>query len=269
MLARPGAAAFWDQAGIGRTCRSVVPERGYMNHRSKVRRSLLLAVFVLAVATSPVMAGADRPALTVTKGSRISVDVDNQPLNALLRMMAEKRLFNISGGAAGNESLTLHFSNLTLPEALSKMLRGYNYVVIDQGKNQLPVLTVMGKIQKGRRRPMRNARPRAACPARTEKLCAPGASARSRPAPPATRSRPAPGQPRGPGPAPARQETGRTDGASRATGSGRRIDRGGRQRPADGQPGGEAQRQAGQQAPGGQPAPPAEAPPAESPGVHF
>ena len=176
-----------------------------MNHQSKVRRSLLLAVFVLAVATSPVMAGADPPVLTVTKGSRISVDADNQPLNVLLRMMAEKRLFNIRGGAAGDESLTLHFANLTLPEVLSKILRGYNYVVIDQGKNQPPVLTVMGRIQKGASPPMR-IRPPPAPPAEPGSYALPeppAASATSQPGlsprQPAAHSPGRPGRPSPPG----------------------------------------------------------------------
>ena len=212
-----------------------------MNHQSKVHRSLLLAVFVLGVATSPVMAGADEPALTVTNESRISVNVDKQPLNVLLRMMAEKKLFNISGGAAGAEFLTLHFSNLTLPEALSKMLRGYNYVVIDRGKNQPPVLAVMGKIEKGA--VAAHAQAPAPAPAMPEPRSY--APPEPEPAPPVTVVTPQPGMS-------ARQPAARP------------------QMPQEARPGGEAQRQqAGQPPPAGQPARQAEAPPAESPGVHF
>jgi len=236
-----------------------------MNHQSRVRRFLLLAVFVLAVATSPVMAGADAAVLTVTKESRISIDADSRPLDALLRMMAEKRLFNIRGSVAGNESLTLHFVNLTLPEMLSKILRGYNYVVIDQGKNQPPVLTVMGRIQKGV----------VAAHADT-----PGPPEPPR-EPPATLGTSQPGlpprqpvaqQPQTPQEAQPVGEAGTQTGqtapaiqpgqAAGSTGVGAKD-------LISGQPGGEAQRQAGQQAPDGQPAPQAEAPPAESSGIHF
>ena len=136
-----------------------------MDHCAKACRILTLAsvvVFVSAAAPLPATAGAIQAALTVTKESRISVDVDNEPLNALLRMMAEQKLFVLSGAAPGNESLTLHFSNLTVPEALSKMLRGYNYVVIERGKGQAPTLSLMGRVQAaapsrpapGRRRPL-------------------------------------------------------------------------------------------------------------------
>jgi hypothetical protein len=231
-----------------------------MNHQSKACRSLLLAIFVFAVAVSPVMAGADGPVLTVTQVSRINVDVDNQPLNVLLRVMAEKRLFNMKGGATGNESLTLHSANLTLPEMLSKILRGYNYVVIDQGKSQPPVLTVLGRVQNSAAahaaEPARPAAPDEARsyvpPEPASEL--PAASATSQPGAPSRK--PVANQPQAPlearPPGEAGRPTGQTPPAvqpDQAAG-------------LSGQPGSETQRQTGQTAQ-------AEAPPAESPGIHF
>ena len=236
-----------------------------MDHQSKVRRCFLIAVFALAVATSPAMAGADEPVLTVTNESRISVNVDNKPLDALLRMMAEKRLFKLSAVAAGNESLTLHFANLTVPEALSKMLRGYNYVVVDQGKGRLPCSPSWERSRRARPPPMRR-RP----PLRPPALPEPRGYAPPEPAPgpePATATRGAAASDAAEGQPAGEAGTGRTGGASHATGAGRRIDRGGRQRPAGGQPGGEAQRQAGQRRRADNLL--RRAPPAESPGIHF
>jgi hypothetical protein len=237
-----------------------------MNYQGKVRRSLLLAVFVLAGAASPVMAGADAAVLTVTKESRISVDVDNQPLDALLRMMAEKRLFSIGGGIAGNESLTFHFVDLTLPEMLSKILRGYNYVVIDQGKNQPPVLTVLGRVQKD------------AVAAHADMPAPPAASPEPRSyaspepplEPPATLATSQPGlSPR----QPVAQKPQTPQEAKPVGEAGTQT---GQTAPAI-QPGqaagstgaGAKDLLSGQQAPGGQLAPQAEAPLAESPGIHF
>jgi hypothetical protein len=220
------------------------------------------------------MAAADGPVLTVTKVSRISVDVDNQPLNALLRVMAEKGLVNIRGGAAGNESLTLHLANLTLPEMLSKILRGYNYAVVKQGKNRPPVLTVMGRI-------------------RLDAAAAHGdTSARGdTPAPAATPPEPRSYIPPEPPPesaVPPRQpvaqqpqtpQNGQPVGeAARQTGQIAPLVQPGQTagltgvgatNQFNGQPGGEGQKEALQEAPGGQPARQAEAPPAESPGIHF
>ena len=108
--------------------------------------------FVMCALLVPILAGSAaagtrgaREELKVENGQKISIDVENKSLSALLRMMADKKLFDLSGRQGGaNEPLTLHFSKLTLPEALSKMMRGYSYVLVDEGKGR-PVLTVMGK----------------------------------------------------------------------------------------------------------------------------
>ncbi len=64
-------------------------------------------------------------------------------------MMADKKLFDLAGRqGSANEPLTLRFSQLTLSEALLKMMRGYSYVLVDEGKGR-PVLTVMGKADRG------------------------------------------------------------------------------------------------------------------------
>jgi hypothetical protein len=233
-----------------------------MNRCAKARRLLLLAsvvVFVSRLAPSPAMAGADQQALTVTKESRISVNVDNEPLNALLRMMADKKLFTLGGAAAGNESLTLHFSNLTVPEALSKILRGYNYVVTGQGNGRLPVLTVLGKVQSGGAAPHTQAPAPAVGPPEPRSYAPPEPAAAPETPQPAA-SRPPVASAQAPQDAAPPNEPARQAGQTAAAPAGNQ---------SSGQPGGEARRQAGQQAPEGQSAPPADAPPAESSGVHF
>jgi hypothetical protein len=115
---------------------------------SRIKAFVFFGVLSVSLAVSPVMAAADQEALTVTAGSRISINVDNKPLSAVLRMMAEKKLFNITGGGGGSESLTLHFTDLTLSEALARMMKGYNYVLVEDGKGRPPALTVMGKVER-------------------------------------------------------------------------------------------------------------------------
>ncbi len=120
-----------------------------MSNCIKVRSLLLVASALLFFPTlSPLTAtaGGEQPAVIVTKESTITISAENQPLNGILRMMAEKRLFTVRG-AVGNEGFTAHLSNVTLQEALSKLLRGYNYVMIGQGSGQIPVLSVMGKVR--------------------------------------------------------------------------------------------------------------------------
>ena len=250
-----------------------------MNHCAKACRVLMLAsvvVFVSGAAPLPAMAGAGQPALTVTKESRISVDVDNEPLNALLRMMAEQKLLVLSGAAPGNESLTLHFSNLTVPEALSKMLRGYNYVLIERGKGQVPMLSLMGKVQARASEPHARAPAPSASPPEprsyvpSEPAAAPEAPRPAQALPPAANAQ----MPQGAAPPnEAPRQTGQmvpaAPPAAQAPPAGAPAGNP-LNRQSGRQPGGETQAQAGQQAPEGQTAQGAEAPPApESPGVRF
>ena len=247
-----------------------------MDRCAKACRVLMLAsvvVFVSGAAPLPARAGAVQAAQTVTKESRISVDVDNEPLNALLRMMAEQKLFVLSGAAPGNESLTLHFSNLTVPEALSKMLRGYNYVVIERGKGQAPTLSLMGKVQAGVSEPRARGAPAASAAPPEPRSYAPTEPAAAPETPRPAQARPPAANPQTPqGAAPpneAATQTGQAvpaaQGADQAPPAGAPA-----RKLLNGQPGGETQPQAGQQAPEGQAAQGAEAPPpAESPGVRF
>jgi hypothetical protein len=108
---------------------------------------LLLSLFAAGALMGPVLARASGPVLDLSlTDSTMSADMDDRPLNEVLRIMAEKGIILINGRIPGGEPLTLHFRRLTLDQALPKIMRGYNYVVIDRGKAQAPLLTVIGKI---------------------------------------------------------------------------------------------------------------------------
>jgi len=85
----------------------------------------------------------------VTEGDKISASAKNRPLGEVLRLMSQKNLFDIKGPLPSGESITVDFSGLTLEQALKKLMRGYNYVLVDQGASRKPILTVMGPIVKG------------------------------------------------------------------------------------------------------------------------
>lgn len=132
------------------------------------------ALDAAAPAQAPVPAAApaqSRPALTVRQGEgspaaspdgaglapfievkdkdRISASAKNRPLDELLRIMSEKNLFEIRGPVPRGEAITVEFSNLTLEEALKKVMRGYNYVLVGQGTSRKPALIVMGQVARG------------------------------------------------------------------------------------------------------------------------
>lgn len=88
------------------------------------------------------------PVIEVTKDDRISADIKGRPLGETLRAMAGKKLFDIRGPLPAGEEITAQFTGLTLDQALKKLMRGYNYVLLDEGTSQKPVLLLIGKIQR-------------------------------------------------------------------------------------------------------------------------
>jgi len=87
--------------------------------------------------------------IEVKDKDRISARVKNRPLDELLRIMSQKNLFEIKGPVPRGEAITVEFSNLTLDQALKKLMKGYNYVLVDQGASRKPLLMVMGQATRG------------------------------------------------------------------------------------------------------------------------
>ena len=61
--------------------------------------------------------------------------------------MSEKKLFEIMGSVPSGEEITLYFSGLTLREAMGKLLRRYNYVLMQRPSKE-PLLILMGRIER-------------------------------------------------------------------------------------------------------------------------
>jgi hypothetical protein len=95
-----------------------------------------------------VAAGNDPIVVAVSEKNLVSARVNNRPIGDLLGVMAEKKLFDIKGSVPPGESITMTFSDLSLHDALKKIMRGYNYVLIDQPAGQKPLLMVLGKTER-------------------------------------------------------------------------------------------------------------------------
>ncbi len=80
---------------------------------------------------------------------QITADIADLPLGQALEALSQKIPLDIRGSVAGDERLTLHFSQLTLQQALQKMMAGYNYVLIRPEALEAPVLVILGKAEKG------------------------------------------------------------------------------------------------------------------------
>ena len=111
--------------------------------------SFLLFVFALICLNGGVGlvdASAAGDVIKVTEGGRISADIVDLPLTRVLADLSQKLPMEIKGSPNGNERLTLHFSHLTLQEALQKIMAGYNYVLIgpEPAGGRLTI-TILGK----------------------------------------------------------------------------------------------------------------------------
>ena len=113
--------------------------------------SFLLLVFALVCLHGGVAldASAAGNVIKATEGNRISVDIVDLPLTQVLGNLSQHLPIEIRGRPDGNDRLSLHFSHLTLQEALRKIMAGYNYVVIEPGPaGGRLVITILGKAAK-------------------------------------------------------------------------------------------------------------------------
>jgi hypothetical protein len=99
-------------------------------------------------ALSPTAGVARAPLIAVSSDGRISANVQNRPLEEMLRLMSEKNLFEIQSSLPTGALVTMQFSGLTLEQTLYKMMRGYNYAVIKEDVSDKRVLIVLGEAKR-------------------------------------------------------------------------------------------------------------------------
>jgi len=101
----------------------------------------------ILVLMSPVFAE-NNDIISATKDGRINANIENKPLNGVLREISGRFKMELKGSAVGSESVTLSVSNVTLEEILKKLMRGYNYVLIKPDKSDKTVLMILSKAER-------------------------------------------------------------------------------------------------------------------------
>lgn len=119
---------------------------------SRLSLPYLIIACILAIPASAALSVAP-PALQVTGERKITANFEEVPLGEVLRMMAARQLLEVKGPVPGNDTVSARFSDLTLNQAVKKLMRGYNYVLVDRGPFGKPRLILMGKIDAGRQGP--------------------------------------------------------------------------------------------------------------------
>ncbi|MGD0230763.1 MAG: hypothetical protein ABSC19_10450 [Syntrophorhabdales bacterium] len=88
-------------------------------------------------------------AIRVERDGRISADIADLPLGAVLSAISQKLPVRVLGRFDANERITIHFSGLTLPECVRRLMAGYNYVLMQgEGPGGRLTVTVMGRIDR-------------------------------------------------------------------------------------------------------------------------
>lgn len=92
--------------------------------------------------------GSELHDIKVDNERTVSLQVVDVPLNEVLTILAKNVPMEIRGTVASQERITVQFSNLTLEEALSRIMRGYNYVLVRPDESAKALLVVMNKIDR-------------------------------------------------------------------------------------------------------------------------
>jgi hypothetical protein len=81
-------------------------------------------------------------------GRRVTLQVTDVPLNEVLNILAKSVPLELKGSIPSDERITAQFSNATLEEALNRIMRGYNYVLVQPEGSTTPLLVLMNRIER-------------------------------------------------------------------------------------------------------------------------
>jgi hypothetical protein len=114
-------------------------------------RALIAALCIASLPLTLAAAGRnDQGLVKVTHDEKISADVENVPLSQVLNAMAASVGLEVKGNVPSGEMVSVNFSNLSLDEALKRLLLGYNYVLITSEQTGKASLMVMGRAERSK-----------------------------------------------------------------------------------------------------------------------
>jgi len=133
-------------------CKAIIDSMCSMSSMASISLSFMsfMAVLLCAISLSLFAAGysaaQESYVMKIEEGGLLTLDATNVPLNTLLQALSRRIPLEIRGGVAQDERLSVQFSKLSLKEALGKMIRNYNYVLVMPEGREKPVLTIVNQI---------------------------------------------------------------------------------------------------------------------------
>ncbi len=106
-------------------------------------------VFICLPIVSAPETSAAGDSIVMGQDGRISMDLVDARLDAVLSDLSKKAPLQVKGRPGGGDRRTVHFSRLTLEEVLHKLMAGYNYVLFlpPEGHKGATTLTIVGKAE--------------------------------------------------------------------------------------------------------------------------
>jgi hypothetical protein len=82
--------------------------------------------------------------ISISGEGKISVDVEDHPIAEVFRLLSERQIMGIAGYPPKGMVTTARFIDLSLEQALFKLMRGYNYALVKQNISDIWTVTVLG-----------------------------------------------------------------------------------------------------------------------------
>jgi len=118
---------------------------------SKIKRYVPISIVSITVFFAIFIVqqlGHGEDTITTSKNGLIGLTVYNRPLNEVLHMLSSKVPLEIKGSLITGEPVTINISDVSLEEALKRLMRGYNYVVIKPEGSNKQILMVLGRAER-------------------------------------------------------------------------------------------------------------------------
>ncbi len=110
---------------------------------------LLVTVFLLTLPTAQSLAS-ERKMFELDREGSITARVINAPLSDALKDFCDTFNLDIKGRPAGDESVSLSVTGGTFDDTLNRLMRGYNYVLIQEAESHRPTLILLGKAERSK-----------------------------------------------------------------------------------------------------------------------
>jgi hypothetical protein len=113
------------------------------------KKFLLLTLSLLLITlTIHQTLATEKPVFEIDKGGAITAHATNARLQDLLKNFSTTFNIEVRGTPTTTEPININLSRATFDETLKRLLRGYNYVLIQDDQSKRPAVVILGKAER-------------------------------------------------------------------------------------------------------------------------